>query len=580
MGNPLLMLNSPPWRVGDRRLRRVPVDVPTEVPTTAAVFLVLRRLRWPLVIVLGVFAISVFGFTLIPGVDDQGNPYRMSAFDAFYVMAYTAPTIGFGETPYAFTVAQRMWMTVCIFMSVTIWAYALGATFAMLQEPGFRKALSMQRFHRRVESMREPFILIAGYGQAGRTLALALDQLGRRMVILDEDPSRIDVLVADQLTADVPSLQGDPRNPGILGLAGLGHPMCEGVMAMTDKDEMNLAVVMSAHLLRPEIPVITRCSQRENVPRLEDFGPQAVINPFDRYGHYLVMALSKPVTYQLASWLLDEPGTPLPKLHCELNHGRWMVAADGRFGAEVTRDLRAAGLEVEVVDPSAGLPDVSEMVGFVAGAESDTTNLSLAAHARLENPDVYLSVRQKAVSTAPLLEAFEPDQVFVATDLVAFETLARVEAPLFWGFIQHVHQQTDEWSAKVLKDMQARLGNYSPTAIKLVLDGRGAPAVCRWLDKGNTLTLGQLLSDPDDRDQPIDVYPSVLVRDGLTQFVPDLRTPLQVGDELGLLVRTRGNTSLSHNVFHDEAVEYLATGESVPSTWLWRQFRDRRRNRA
>lgn len=573
MANPLLMLNSPPWRAGDRRLRRVAVDIPTEVPTTAAIFLVLRRLRWPLALVIAAFAISVFGFTLIPGQDNEGNPYRMTPFDAFYVMAYTAPTIGFGETPYNFTVAQRMWMVVCIFMSVTIWAYSLGAAFALLQEPGFRKALSMQRFHRRVKNLREPFILIAGYGQAGRTLALALDQLGRRLVIIDEDPGRIDVLVADQLNSDAPSIDGDPRNPGILGLAGLGHPMCEGVMAMTDKDEMNLAVVMSAHLLRPDLPVITRCSERENLPRLTDFAPQAVINPYDRFGHYLVMALSKPVTYQLASWLLDEPGTPLPKLHTELASGRWMVAADGRFGAEIARDLRGAGLEVEIIDPNEGLPDVSQIVGFVAGAESDTTNLSLAAHARLENPDVYLSVRQKAVTTAPLLEAFQPDQVFVATDLVAFETLARVESPLFWGFIEHIHRQSDEWSATVRDAMVERLGEYSPSATRLQLGGRQAPAVCRWLDRGKTLTLGQLLSDPDDRDQKIDVFCSVLVRDGAMTYVPSRDTELKVGDELGLLVRTKGNTVLSHNLYHDEAVEYLATGIEVPSTWLWRRIK-------
>lgn len=573
MANPLLMLNSPPWRAGDRRLRRVAVDIPTEVPTTAAIFLVLRRLRWPLALVIAAFAISVFGFTLIPGQDNEGNPYRMTPFDAFYVMAYTAPTIGFGETPYNFTVAQRMWMVVCIFMSVTIWAYSLGAAFALLQEPGFRKALSMQRFHRRVKNLREPFILIAGYGQAGRTLALALDQLGRRLVIIDEDPGRIDVLVADQLNSDAPSIDGDPRNPGILGLAGLGHPMCEGVMAMTDKDEMNLAVVMSTHLLRPDLPVITRCSERENLQRLTDFAPQAVINPYDRFGHYLVMALSKPVTYQLASWLLDEPGTPLPKLHTELASGRWMVAADGRFGAEIARDLRGAGLEVEIIDPNEGLPDVSQIVGFVAGAESDTTNLSLAAHARLENPDVYLSVRQKAVTTAPLLEAFQPDQVFVATDLVAFETLARVESPLFWGFIEHIHRQSDEWSATVRDAMVERLGEYSPTATRLQLDGRQAPAVCRWLDRGKTLTLGQLLSDPDDRDQKIDVFCSLLVRDGAMTYVPSRDTELKVGDELGLLVRTKGNTVLSHNLYHDEAVEYLATGIEVPSTWLWRRIK-------
>ena len=46
-----------------------------------------------------VFSISVVGLALIPGVDPDGEPARMSLFDAFYFMSYTATTIGFGELP-------------------------------------------------------------------------------------------------------------------------------------------------------------------------------------------------------------------------------------------------------------------------------------------------------------------------------------------------------------------------------------------------------------------------------------------------------------------------------------------------
>jgi hypothetical protein len=38
-----------------------------------------------------------------PGEDAQGNPHRISFFHAFYVMSYTATTIGFGDLPHTFT---------------------------------------------------------------------------------------------------------------------------------------------------------------------------------------------------------------------------------------------------------------------------------------------------------------------------------------------------------------------------------------------------------------------------------------------------------------------------------------------
>src|SRR4051812_27606190 len=98
--------------------------------------LVLRRLRAPLITLLVVYAISVGGLTLIPGVDEKGHPWRMDFFHAFYVMTYTATTIGFGEIPYPFTDAQRLWMIASIYLSVIGWAYALGSVFALSQNPG------------------------------------------------------------------------------------------------------------------------------------------------------------------------------------------------------------------------------------------------------------------------------------------------------------------------------------------------------------------------------------------------------------------------------------------------------------
>lgn len=565
-----------PWRAS-RRLRRAVVDVPTDVPSTEAIFLVLRRMRFPLIVLISIFSISVLGLSLIPGVDDNGDPWRMTLFDAFYFVSYTATTIGFGEVPYAFTAGQRMWVTATIYATVTGWAYVFGSLFALLQEPAFRKAVTLQRFRAKVKGLHEPFLLMVGYGQAGRTLGTALDHEGRRIVVIDADPGRLDVLTADQLANDVPAIEGDPTNPALLGLAGLGHPLCEGVLAMTDKDEMNLAVVMAANLLRPEVPVITRCSERSNVERMEDFSPEAVINPYDRYGSYLVMALQRPDVFQLHQWLLSEPGTEMPPLHAGLNSGRWVVTADSRFGREVAHDLRKAGLEVSEVNPEEGMPDFDAISGFVAGVESDTTNLSMAARARLVNPDVYLAVRQKSIHTTSLLRAFEPDSVFIATDLVAYESLARLQAPTFWAFIEYVRELPNEDGARIRDQMVRRIGDVSPIPSVLTINHYEAPAVTRWLEAGEQVTLRDLLRNPDDRDAKIFSFVFMLKRGKRISYVPDLEEPLKVGDQVGLLSRTRGLQALNSTLHHDASIEYLCTAQTVPSTWLWRQLREARR---
>ncbi|MDZ7622702.1 MAG: ion channel [Candidatus Competibacteraceae bacterium] len=70
----------------------------------------------------------------------------MSFFHAFYFISYTATTIGFGEIPNAFSESQRMWVTLCIYLSVIGWAYSIGALLALLQDQNFRNAVRLQRF--------------------------------------------------------------------------------------------------------------------------------------------------------------------------------------------------------------------------------------------------------------------------------------------------------------------------------------------------------------------------------------------------------------------------------------------------
>ena len=95
--------------------------------TQPGVFLLLRRLRSPLIVLIVVYAVAVFGFTLIPGVDDQGRPWRMGFFHAFYFVSFLGTTIGLGEIPYPFTDAQRLWALLSIYATVVAWLYGIGA---------------------------------------------------------------------------------------------------------------------------------------------------------------------------------------------------------------------------------------------------------------------------------------------------------------------------------------------------------------------------------------------------------------------------------------------------------------------
>ncbi len=559
-------------------LRRIRVEVPHEPPATDAVFLVLRRMRMPLVVVVSVFAIMTFGLSVMPGTAE--NPERLSVFDSFYVISYTGLTIGFGELPHPFSYAQRIWVTLTIYASVIAWSYSLAVLLSLSQEQTFRRAIQLQRFSRRVRGLNEPFVLVVGYGQAGEAVCRALEDQGRAFVVLDNNPERVQRLALDGYSTDVPGFAASGRDPRMLGMAGLGHDHCEAVLALTNNDETNLSVVMNVNLLRPELMVIARSSEREQAQQMHDFAADVVINPFDRYGAYLVMALRRPAGFRLASWLMSPRGSELPHKLEHLTEGHWVVCADGTFGFEVTRDLETAGLDVVLVDPADGRPDVTDAVGFIAGAESDIVNMAMAAHARIENDDLFIAIRQNsAVNEAPL-RAFDADSVFVPTELLAREAVARITSPNYWSFIDHVLHEDDDWDAAVMDEIVAVVGDETPVSMRLDIDQTHAPAAARWL-RANELTIGDLLRDPDDRDVRLAAYPAVLVREGRRIFTPGLDHALADGDSLLLLGREQDLGVAQETLFHDAMVEYVVTGREVATSWVVRQLQDWRwRSRA
>jgi voltage-gated potassium channel len=594
MGNPLLTFWKNLFDQDDdgRRVRRATIRVAAQsaAQASATIFLILRRMRAPLIVLIVIFSVSVLGLTLIPGQDAGGNPFRMGFFDAFYVMSYTATTIGFGEIPFPFTYTQRMWVTISIYLTVIGWAYAVGSLLALLQDRAFRSALALQHFSRKVSRLREPFLLIAGYGRTGELLGHSFDALGRRFVVLDDDAERIDGLELDSYRADVPGLTADARNPGHLAVAGLGHSCCEAVVALTDDEEANLAIVMAAELLRPELPVIARVTSRAIAERMQAFGNPATVNPFDRFGDHLRLALRAPASYQLMTWLESGPGAALPDRGSPPQSGRWVVCGYGRLGRELTSDLRAEGLDVTVIESrpvdveNADLlvgdgsdpwvlaqADLDRAVGLVAGTDNDTTNLSLVAAARRSNPRLFLVARQNHASSAPLFAAMGLDALLVPAEVVAHEVYAQVSTPLLWRFLREMPAMGNEWAAGIVDRLTELCGSHLQTLWKVRLTPQEAPALGPWLASGDA-RLGRLLRNPEDRDEPLHALVLLVLRGRDATLAPDEDFVLQPGDELLIAGWSAARRALGTLFVVEGVLEYVLTGLRVPSSWIWRKL--------
>jgi Trk K+ transport system NAD-binding subunit len=406
-------------------------------------------MRAPLIVLVVIYAISTAGLTLIPGVDAQGKPVPpMSFFHAFYFVSYTASTIGFGELPNAFSDAQRMWVTFCIFLSVVGWSYSIISLLALVQDKGFQQVLLTGRFARRVRQLGEPFYIVCGCGETGLLIARALDRDGIRVVAIERDEARIQEIELEDFAADVLVLCADAAQPQQLLMAGLQHRSCRGVLAVTDDDAANLAVAITSRLTNPRLMIVARVASPAVEANMMSFGTHYVVNHFEKFADYLAQAIHSPNWYRLVDLLTGLPGQEVSERH-DPPVGEWVVCGYGRFGQAVVRNLQRQGVSLTVIDPTpAPLPGVRHVVGhgteaeplrkagidkavgIVAGSDNDTNNLSIAMTAKEINRDLFVVLRQNKVANQILFDAYDADFTMVPSRIVARECLALIVSPL------------------------------------------------------------------------------------------------------------------------------------------------------
>ena len=270
-------------------------------------FIALRRLRAPLILIILIFAVATVELVLIPGVDGEGKPFHLSVFQAFYFVTYTATTIGFGEVPYPFTDEQRLWVVLIIYLSVIGWAFLLGSLLGLAQDKGFQQAIVTARFRRAVKVLREPFYLVCGLGETGLMVVQALDRQSMRFIVLDTNSARLGELELLELRADALALNADARAPETLILAGLMKRECRGVLALSNSDEVNLAIAIGVRLLHPGLPAICRAQTAAVAASMANVGTYQTINPFVEFGEHLMLAMTAPDQHRLLSWLSRPP---------------------------------------------------------------------------------------------------------------------------------------------------------------------------------------------------------------------------------------------------------------------------------
>jgi Trk K+ transport system NAD-binding subunit len=561
------------------------------------VYLIMRRMRAPLLVLIGTYAVAMAGMVLIPAQDAAGNPVPMSFFHAFYFVSYMSTTIGFGELPNPFTDAQRIWVSFSVFATVAVWLYAIGTLISLLQDPTFQRAITEARFRRRVRRLREPFYLVCGYGQTGTALVRSLTDRHQRAVAIDIDPQRVNLLKLDNLREYVPALCADARQPASLEDAGLRHPLCKGVVALTNVNETNLKIAIAAKLLHPEITVICRADSHEVEANMASFGTDHIYDPFDTFALDMAIAIQSPCLALLSKWLAGYEDQALDAPIFPPTEGRWILCGYGRFGKAMYRRLSEQGMDLTVIEAlphKTGLPKegvvhgrgteavtleqagIGDAVGLVAGTDEDADNLSIIMTALMLNRSLFVVARQNHRHNKILFERVGAQVVMMPSNIIADRIRVRLGTPSLAELTRLARYQDDDWACALVSRVVALVDDHPPHVWEISIDENEAPALCAMDRRGTPVTIAELARDPRDRDRDLPLIVLLRMDADAGELLPAPEVRIRGGDRLLLCGRADASRSLAWTLRNLNVLDYVLTGNAAPGGLVWRWLARRR----
>ena len=563
-------------------------------------FIVLRFMRKPILVLVCVYAISMVGWVLIPGVIVDGRSQELSFFHAFYFLTYTATTTGFGEIPITFSNAQRMWSIVSLYSGVLAWLYAVGSIVHLLQNPHFRQAVAERRFAKQVARIREPFVIICGFGNTGSLLTRGLSDAGVTAVVVDSDPDRIMALGLRDYRMTIPGMCADARIPTVLIEAGLVRPNCRAVVALTPDEEVNLKISVVATLLNARVQVITQSTSVIYEETLATLGKDVhIVDPFQTFAKYLGAIIHNPAVRTLNDWLVGARGSDL-ETFSQPPSGIWILCGYGRMGHWISESLHTLGISTMVIEPeldektvdpthfvagranqqSLRAAGIEQAAGIVAGTDNDAYNVSILLNAKALNRDIFLVVRQNHHRNEVLFDAAEADLVMQPTLVSARRILFLLTAPLLKALFERIRESQlisdDDFIHHVLNDLRDNVGGTRPLLWTLDVCRGSAPALVDRVEDGRSVSLGELLRDPVDRDKRLPCVPLVIKSGGEVTVMPGMSTPVKPFDQILFCGTHRVPHLLDATLNNEYTLRYLISGldetRSVVLRWMLGRF--------
>ena len=369
------------------------------------------------------------------------------------------------------------------------------------------------------------------------------------------------------------------------------------MVALTDDNEVNLKIAITAKLLNPQVKVICRADSHDVEANMASFGTDHIVDPFDTFAAYLAVAFQAPCLYLLQRWLTGREGSALAEPVYPPRDGHWIVCGYGRFGKAICRRLEGEGIEVVVVEarpdltgePAARLvtgrgteavtleeAGIEDAAGLVAGTDNDANNLSIVMTARELNGELFVVMRQNQHDNREIIGAVNAEMVMHPSAIIADKIRVLLATPMLYEFVSLALYQDESWACELASRVSALVREEVPEIREWSLGDGEAGILHDYLQQGGQFSVGELLRDPWQRERGLKAIVLLIHRRQDRLLLPAQEHLLKAGDRLLICGNRRAFTRMHWTVSHRYTLDYIKTGEDTPQSWLWRRLAQRR----
>ncbi len=545
-----------------------------------ALWIIIRRMRIPFLVIIITFAISIIGLMMIEGVDDSGHPYKMNFFDAFYFVSYMASTIGFGEAPYTFTYPQRLWVSFCIYLTVIGWFYGIGTIVALIQDKTLAEELTRNRFKKNLKAIGGDFILFLGYSKVTKEIIERLNSYEHRIVVIDKDENKINALELEGYNPVVPALKGNIEDSETLKFAGIEMENCKWIVSLLKDEEKNVKLALMCKILNEKASVIVKSTTKEYKEYLSNIGVKNVIDPFKIISKRIYLAHTAISLWILERWVMTEilHNRDLDKYL--FPKGKYIVCSSGRMGKAISDGLKMAKVPHTVLNIERCKDEncsnrvfgdeedlklleksgVKEAVAIIAATRDDFINLMILKGAKKINPNIFTIARENTLDDLSIFKAARLNRNYVLEEILIEKTYNYIAKPLANLFVKQITKKSEEWGRSLIERLLKEVGE-NPKLYEIEIDEDNSYALFQRLKNGEEIKYEVILRDRGDWKKKANVLILLLKREDEIILQPNPTMDIHINDKLLIAATKESFYDFQYIVENYYELKYVMYGE-------------------